>query len=208
MSGCNNFCPVWNECGYPYKGMCDCVQQRKFRPIELPTPGEPVSLQPQGTGDLGRVWNHLAAAMHLLDAVSYGMSPRLHDEKKVRAREQVELAHAITQKIIATPPQVAAPGVDLEAMENTAAITGYLPGQEAIRLIDEVRRLRTPAPQERPIEKAAREYVRLTRAIEAPAHTVTDEIWSAAWDNLRAAVDGSQPQEGPKKGEGRVGREG
>lgn len=32
MSACNNFCPVWSECGYEYKGHCDCVQQRKFKP--------------------------------------------------------------------------------------------------------------------------------------------------------------------------------
>lgn len=32
MGSCNNFCSLWDACGYEYKGRCDCVGQRKFRP--------------------------------------------------------------------------------------------------------------------------------------------------------------------------------
>ena len=55
----------------------------------------------EGAADLGRAWNLLADAMHVLDAVSYGMSPRLHDEKKMRVFCLVEEAHGIVQRSMA-----------------------------------------------------------------------------------------------------------
>jgi hypothetical protein len=40
--------------------------------------------------------------MHLLDAVSYGMAPRQHEEKRMRVHQCIELAHGIVQKALAT----------------------------------------------------------------------------------------------------------
>jgi hypothetical protein len=57
---------------------------------------------PAPAEDLGAAWNHLADAMHLLDAVSYGMAPRQHEEKRMRVHQCIELAHGIVQKALAT----------------------------------------------------------------------------------------------------------
>lgn len=32
MSACTDSCPVWMDCGYEYRGNCECVHQRKFKP--------------------------------------------------------------------------------------------------------------------------------------------------------------------------------